>query len=200
LVGKSIEHARIEVIEEYENDILKKHKAEYQQVREAELMETQRLEELRARRNDEVDRRNMQMRIAKSQTQFAEKKLIARQYAKNFLQTFKRDTLLKMIDLGTLRRPVDLSIGVNFVPALYNQIQSDMQMYHDYQESLDEFLGDSMRHAALNHKQSIVKEQQKRAEREKEERRKKKEEEDAKRRRKDRRAALRERDRLSKLK
>lgn len=78
LVGKSIEHARIEVIEEYENDILKKHKAEYQQVREAELMETQRLEELRARRNDEVDRRNMQMRIAKSQTQFAEKKLIAR--------------------------------------------------------------------------------------------------------------------------
>lgn len=86
------------------------------------------------------------------------------------------------------------------VPALYNQIQSDMQMYHDHQESLDEFLGDSMRHAALNHKQSIVKEQQKRAEKEKEERRKKKEEEDAKRRRKDRRAALRERDRLAKLK
>lgn len=30
LVGKSIEHARIEVIEEYENKVLSKHKAEYQ--------------------------------------------------------------------------------------------------------------------------------------------------------------------------
>lgn len=105
-----------------------------------------------------------------------------------------------MIDLGTLRRPVDLSMGVNFVPALYNQIQSDMQMYHDYQENFDEFLGDSMRHAAMNHKQSIAREHQKRQEKEKEERRKKKEEEDAKRRRKEKRAALRERDRLSKLK
>ena len=59
LVGKSIEHARIEVIEEYENAILKKHKSEYQQVREADLMETQRLEEMRSRKNDEIDRRNM---------------------------------------------------------------------------------------------------------------------------------------------
>lgn len=85
-------------------------------MREAELMETQRLEEVRARRNDEIDRRNMQMRIAKNQNQLAEKKLVARQFAKNFLETFKRDTLLRMVDLGTLRRPRDLSIGTNFVP------------------------------------------------------------------------------------
>ena len=83
-------------------------------------METQRLEEVRARRNDEIDRRNMQMRIAKSQNQLTEKKLIARTYAKSFLSTFKRDTLLKMVDLGTLRRPVDLSTGTTFVPQLYN--------------------------------------------------------------------------------
>lgn len=66
LVGKAIEHARIEVIEEYEGGVLKKHKQTYQQNREAELMETQRLEEVRARKNDEIDRRNMQMRIAKN--------------------------------------------------------------------------------------------------------------------------------------
>jgi hypothetical protein len=29
LVGKSIEHARIEVIEEYEAEVLKKHKRKY---------------------------------------------------------------------------------------------------------------------------------------------------------------------------
>lgn len=43
-------------------------------MREAELMETQRLEEMRGRKNDEIDRRNMQIRIAKNQTQMDEKK------------------------------------------------------------------------------------------------------------------------------
>ena len=47
-------------------------------MREAELMETQRLEEVRARRNDEIDRRNMQMRIAKSTNQLSEKKFVSR--------------------------------------------------------------------------------------------------------------------------
>lgn len=152
LVGKSIEHARIEVIEEYENNVLRKKKADYQQIREAELMETQRLEEMRSRRNDEIDRRNMQMRIAKNQSQLAEKKLIARQFAKNFLATFKRDTLTKIVDLGLLRRPRDLYLGSSYVPTLYNQIQADMQQYYDNQESIDDYLGESLRMTAIQHK------------------------------------------------
>lgn len=40
LVGKSIEHARIEVIEEYEAMLLKEHKIKFLQIKEAELMET----------------------------------------------------------------------------------------------------------------------------------------------------------------
>ena len=126
--------------------------------------------------------------------------MVARHFAKNFLETFKRDTLLRMVDLGTLRRPVDLSVGTNFMPQLYNQIQADMQMYHDHQENIDDYLGESMRIIAVGHKQSILKEINKRSEKKKEELRKKKEEEDAKKRRKDKRAALRERDRLGKLK
>ena len=81
---------------------------------------------MRGRKNDEIDRRNMQVRTAKNQTQQGEKRLLARAYAKNFLSSFKRDTLLKMVDLGFLRRPRDLYIGTNFIPALYNQIHADM--------------------------------------------------------------------------
>lgn len=44
---------------------------------------------MRGRKNDEIDRRNMQIRIAKNQTQMDEKKQIARQYAKTFLANFK---------------------------------------------------------------------------------------------------------------
>lgn len=59
LVGKSIEHARIEVIEDYEAQELKKHKRKFFQMKEAELMETQRMEEARGRKQDECDRRNL---------------------------------------------------------------------------------------------------------------------------------------------
>jgi len=93
LVGKSIEHARIEVIEEYESHELAKHKKKFFQLKEAELMETQRLEEGRFRKNDEVDRRNLQLRTTKNSMVAAEKKIIARVFAKGFLKKFKRDTL-----------------------------------------------------------------------------------------------------------
>ena len=59
LVGKALEHARIEVIEEYEKDILEKAKAKYKTKREAHLMETQRLEAARTRKQNELVRRNL---------------------------------------------------------------------------------------------------------------------------------------------
>jgi hypothetical protein len=69
-------------------------------------METQRLEENRARKSDEVDRRNSQMRLTKGIKQATEKKIIARVFAKQFLSRFKRDTMTTLIDLGALRKPV----------------------------------------------------------------------------------------------
>lgn len=57
LVGKALEHARIEVIEEYEADNLEAAKQKYKQKREAELIGTQRVEAARVRKMDEVQRR-----------------------------------------------------------------------------------------------------------------------------------------------
>jgi len=62
-------------------------------LKEAELMETQRLEGGRDRRNDEMDRRNLQMRTAKNQLQMSEKKNVARSFAKGFLSLFKKETM-----------------------------------------------------------------------------------------------------------
>ena len=120
--------------------------------------------------------------------QATEKKIIARLFAKNFLNKFKRDTMRTLIDLGALRRPVDLSTGATFVPQLYNQIQFDMQQYHDHQDQMDDMLNESMCSISIVHKQSIVKELNKR------------QEEDERRQRKERRAALREKKRLQDLK
>lgn len=200
LVGKSIEHARIEVIEQYEDLELQKHKRRFLQLKEAELMETQRLEEARGRKNDEIDRRNLQQRTAKNSQVQSEKKVVARTFAKDFLRYFKRDTMNVLVDLGALRRPDQLSIGTTFVPQLYNQIKNDMQNHNDHQEQMDEILNDSMRKISRAHKQAMVTEINKRQEKKKELLRKKREEEEAARKRKEKRAALRERHRLDLLK
>ena len=63
LVGKALEQARIEVIEQHENAVLAKHNAMYKQKREAMLVQTQRVEARQGRHNDEIDRRNLQQRV-----------------------------------------------------------------------------------------------------------------------------------------
>mmetsp|Transcript_15167 Transcript_15167/g.23410 ORF Transcript_15167/g.23410 Transcript_15167/m.23410 type:complete len:480 (+) Transcript_15167:477-1916(+) len=199
LVGKSIEHARIEVIEEYEARMLGLHKKKFLQLKEAELMETQRLEEARGRKNDEIDRRNLQMRTAKNQIINTEKKMIARDFAKGFLSSFKKDTLQILVDLGTLRKPVDLSVGFTYEPQLYNQVQADWQTHKDHHQQMDLILEDTMGQIQSQHKQAMVKELNKRQDRKKEEMRKKREEEEEKRKRKERREALREKKRLQLL-
>jgi hypothetical protein len=40
--------------------------------------------------------------------------------AKSFLNRFKKDSLDILVDLGILRRPVDLQMGSLYIPQLYN--------------------------------------------------------------------------------
>lgn len=60
LVGKSLELARIEVLEADERIEREKALEIYKQKREAALIQTQRLEAQRQRRDDEYERRNLQ--------------------------------------------------------------------------------------------------------------------------------------------
>ncbi len=90
LVGKALEHAKIEVIEDMEKEDLSQHKKKFLQIKEAELMETQRMEAARKRRIEETERRNLQQRTAKSQKIWADRKVVARLMSKNFLALFKK--------------------------------------------------------------------------------------------------------------
>jgi hypothetical protein len=57
-----------------------------------------------------------------------------------------------LVDQGTLRKPVDLSVGSTYVPQLYNQIKFDMQQQRDHQEQLDELVNDTMTSISMIHK------------------------------------------------
>ena len=199
LVGKSIQHARIEAIEEYEAQMLKEHKISFLQRKEAELMETQRLEEARQRKNDEVDRRNLQTRTFKNNAISIDKKLTARLFAKDFFKNFKRETLKIMVDVGSLRRPVDFSVGSTYVPQLYGQIRHDMQTHGNNLANIDQMVHDCMTNSSKSHKAAIIREQNRRHEKAKAKEQARLEADEQKRIRKQKRAALREQQRLENL-
>ena len=119
LVGKAIEHARMEVIESHEAFQLKEQKGIFKQEKEAMLIQTQRLEEARNRKNEEVNRRNLQARTNLAVTSNKEKQQIARQYAQQFLRFFKSDCLTTLTDMGCLRDRRTYSMQKNFYPQLH---------------------------------------------------------------------------------
>lgn len=57
IVGKTLEEARMEVIESDELEIMRKHKQAYELERQAELLEVQRVEAADIRRKKEAARR-----------------------------------------------------------------------------------------------------------------------------------------------
>lgn len=93
LVGKALDQALIEVTEEWELKQFLKHKRTYKQLRESELLETQRQEAENLRRNDEIDRRNLQIRTEKQQTETAQMQVMSRLFVKDFFKSFKKNSL-----------------------------------------------------------------------------------------------------------
>lgn len=73
LIGRTLEHARIEVVEAYEQQELEKHKVAYKRLRENELLRTQQVEMAQKRKTDEVEACGQQLRTYLRIKQNAEK-------------------------------------------------------------------------------------------------------------------------------
>ena len=193
LVGKTLENARIEVLEEWEQDELRRHRRRFQQRKEAELMETQRVEAARKRRTDETERRNLQQRTVKNQRVWAERKMVAREIAKDYMKFFRRDTYRELEDQGALRHPRTFSMFSHFIPSLYRQVQAELERGNEFNETTDGLLSTNMRTCSKDHKDALGEHYQKREDKKREEFRILKEKEEEKRRRRMERAAERER-------
>ena len=116
IVGKTLEQARIEVIEDHEKEELTSHLNEYQLLREAELMEAHRLEGERVRKDRENIRRDLQQMTAKEQRVKTQEKLVARLIGKKFLSGLKWGSYRVLRDQGILRDSFQAALLDKFVP------------------------------------------------------------------------------------
>jgi len=78
IVGKTLEQARMEVLEEEELKAMKKHQSEFERLRDAELLDAQRLEEEERRREEEIRRRKQELSIVYEQKKLSHQKYVSR--------------------------------------------------------------------------------------------------------------------------
>ena len=122
IVGKTLEAARMEVIEEYERDLHLQHVREFEIRKEAELLECQRKENAQERRDKEKNRRQLQETTFKDQNKRTQQKLLARILSKDLLADMKQESLQILKDRGNLRHPSETAMQVHCWPLLQQKV------------------------------------------------------------------------------
>ncbi|XP_039767077.1 radial spoke head protein 3 homolog isoform X2 [Ornithorhynchus anatinus] len=129
LVGKTIEQALLEVMEEEELANLRALQYSFEELRNAELAEVQRLEEQERRHKEEKERRkNQQMEVMNKQNETSEK-IAARAFAQRYLADLLPSVFGNLRDSGYFYDPVERDIEAGFLPWLMNEVEKTME-YH----------------------------------------------------------------------
>ena len=156
LVGKALELARIEVIQEHECAQLAKMKATFKMQREAMLLETQRREHQRERKVKEAERRQLQASLTHMLSEVSEQKAAARTLAKQHLASLKSNTLSMLTEQGLLASRKQFSLQTHLVAPLLSQTQLDLHAISTTDAQLvSTMLTHSLTKRAKNHKQAI---------------------------------------------
>lgn len=127
LVGKTVEQALLEVMEEEELANLRSQQRAFEELRNAELVEQQRLEEQERRHREEKERRMRQQReIAKKEKETADK-IAARAFAQSYLADLVPTVFGTLSDNGYFYDPVERDLEQGFMPWLMEQVTEHLK-------------------------------------------------------------------------
>ena len=188
IVGKSLEHARMEVLEEYEIELLRKHKRDFTQKRNAELIEVQRMEAEHIRRELEDNRRKLQARTQRELKKSAHQKFVCRITAKRLLSNIRFDVSKRFADVGIFKPPEENSMHDQFMPWIIETIQSSLLKKYAVGEILETVFKQTVRELSRQHNEAVTVEYARREQIRQEEIRKRKETELRKQKRNEQRA------------
>jgi hypothetical protein len=132
LIEKTLDQARMEVLEERELAIIKQQADEFQATRNLELIEAQRYEAAESRVLQEISRRQVQQRARKSEKVAAHKKHVCRVAAKTFLNQLREGVLSSDVK-NLLVNKTENELHSKVLPWLMQKVE--MFMAHD--ENID---------------------------------------------------------------
>ncbi|XP_010121165.1 PREDICTED: radial spoke head protein 3 homolog, partial [Chlamydotis macqueenii] len=127
LIGKTVEQALLEVMEEEELAHLWAHQRAYAELRNAELAELQRLEEEERRRQEEKERRRLEhLQMLQKQKETAEK-IAARAFAQCYLADLIPSVFNNLNESGFFYDPIERDIETEFLPWLMTEVEETLE-------------------------------------------------------------------------
>ncbi|KAJ3149774.1 Radial spoke head protein 3 [Geranomyces variabilis] len=150
LVGKTIEQALMEVHEEEELELLRRHQADFESRRAAENAEVQRLEDAERRRTEEKERRLAeQIRILREKQEAAEK-IAARAFAQSYLQNLMPSVYQSLTSNGYFYDAVEREVDSQFLPWLTAEVGKGLNKREKAKAIIDDILRTTIRRMAEN--------------------------------------------------
>ncbi|XP_072907775.1 radial spoke head protein 3 homolog [Hemitrygon akajei] len=126
LVGKTIEQALLEVLEEEELMNLRALQRDFEEVRNAELAEVQRMEERERRYREEKKRRMLQQQEVLKKEKETSDKIAARAFAQNYLADLIPAVFSTLRNNGYFYDPVERDVETVFLPWLMGEVKKSM--------------------------------------------------------------------------
>lgn len=126
LVGKTVEQALLEVIEEEELSNLRAQQRQFEELRNAELVETQRLEEQERRHREEKERRMRQQAEVLRKEKETGEKIAARAFAQGYLADLVPSVFGSLNENGYFYDPVERDVETYFMPWIMDKVVQNL--------------------------------------------------------------------------
>lgn len=123
LVGKTLENALMEVLQEDEMAAIKARQEEFEQVRNAELAELQRMEAEVRRRAAEKERRVQQERLRVQRQTEVQQKVAAAAFARSYLAAMRRNLFSHLHSTGYFFDPLRREIETQVLPGVFAAVE-----------------------------------------------------------------------------
>ena len=165
LTFKTLEEARMEVLEEEEIKEMKRQMQDFEKVRNRELEIVQKLECQTIRREEEKLRRNEERIIRTEMAKIYQKKLISCVFAKNYLKNLRTTALKDLEENGVLRKREKNEYHTKILPSIKEDCEKLLQEENSVLFGLDNLLENNYHETVRNiHKTSLENEKKRKDE------------------------------------
>ncbi|KAA0184242.1 Flagellar radial spoke protein 3 [Fasciolopsis buskii] len=128
LIGKTIEQALLEVIEEEELARIREQQVAFEELRQADLTEVQRLMEQERRIREEKEKRKAEaIRVAGREKELAAK-VAAQAFSRAYLADLQFAIFKNLTENGYFYDPVEYDVETGFLPWLMDQIEDELEV------------------------------------------------------------------------
>ncbi|CAH8545563.1 unnamed protein product [Schistosoma turkestanicum] len=137
LIGKTIEQALLEIMEEEELASIRAQQNAFEEIRQADLLEVARLSESKRLTEEEKERRKAQVQAVVEQEKELATKVTAQAFAKAYLADLQTHTFNNLAEAGYFYDPVERDVEEGFLPWIMEEIDEELALLNDASLLLD---------------------------------------------------------------